>query len=137
MSTTSYPGMPESNVDNIAANLVIQTCDLDGDGLVYLMRFMVTQAEKVRDIRRRGAGFGDTLSTGKIPEQHEINGVLIDSLQEHIHQWFISRVMKSLAEHLEYDFNQKQKFLRPIQRINFTEQGEVIDLLLSDQSYPA
>lgn len=133
MSSAAHPGMPESNVDNVAAQLITQTFDFNGEGLVSLMKLMVTQAEKVRDIRHRESGFNQTLLAEQSLEQHEINGVLIDSLQEHISHWFISQVLKSLAEHLEYDFYQKQERLRAIQRVNFNEQGEVIDLLLADE----
>jgi hypothetical protein len=126
MSEAEHPGMPESNADAVAKQLVFTTIDFDGQGLVAAMRLLLSRAEELQALHQRTAAFDDRLLSGQVSDQMDANAELLDALYDtSCLKWFLSRAMKELAEHLGFDVYQKQQHVLAIEQITYTDQGGV------------
>jgi hypothetical protein len=132
MAEPEHPGLPESNAAAVISRLLAKASDLDGEGFVSLMRLLLARAEQIRAVRQRAATFDQRLLSGQVADQQEANAELLEALYEPLClNWFLSRIMKSLAEDLEFSVYQQQGHLRPVKQITFTEQGEVENFRLA------
>jgi hypothetical protein len=131
MSGLEESRLPESNADDVAGRLVAGSIDLDGAGVVELLRLLLSRAQQIKEVNARFEAFGASIVPGKMPDQSEFNAALQDGLYEPVClKWFLSRCLKELSEHLEYDFQMSSESLRPIKKIVFTDQGEVESFIL-------
>ena len=121
------PAFPESNVDSVVTNLWANTIDLDGDGLVQILRLLIARAEQVKAINFRLAEFDrGLLEADRLPEQAEVNAAILEGgYDTTCLKWFLSRACRRLAEDLEYDVYRKQNHLRRIESVVYNNEGEV------------
>ncbi len=118
--------MPASNAEVVAGQLVTATFDLDGQGVVEVLRLRLARAEDIQAPHRRAAAFDQRLLAGQVNDQMEVNAELLDALYEPVClKWFLSRAMKALAEELEFGMHQRQGHLRAIEQITYTDNGGV------------
>jgi len=126
MAEAEHSGLPKSNADAVAGRLIAETFDLDGEGLVALLRTLLTRAEQIKTLQERAENIEERLNPEQVSEQQEFNAEVLDSIYEPLClKWMLSRVMKGLAQQLEYEVCQHQGHLLPIQQITFTDEGDV------------
>jgi hypothetical protein len=131
MSRLEESRFPESNADDVAGRLVAGSIDLDGGGLVELLRLLLSRAQQIKEFDDRFEAFGASIVPGKMPDQSEFNAALQYGLYEPVClKWFLTRCHRELSEHLDYDFQMSSNSLRPIKKIVFTEHGEVESFIL-------
>jgi hypothetical protein len=123
---TERPDLPASNADDIARRLVLKATDLDGSGLVDVLRQFLVQAEELQRVHERAAAFDQNPPADPVAERQVVLGAYQEALYEPICiEWFLSRAMKEISEHLEFRVYQSQQRLRPLAQVTYTESGQV------------
>jgi hypothetical protein len=116
--------IPATNVDSVVTNLWAGTLDLDGEGLVRLLRLLSARAEQIKAMNVRAAALFN--EGGQVPEQLEANGALLEIAYEATClRWFLACAFKRLAEGLEYDVYERQNHLRRMESVIYNAEGDV------------
>lgn len=123
---SEHLGLPESNAAEVARRLVLRATDLNEAGLADALRLLLDQVEELQRVHRRATEFDLNPPADPIAERVAVLGAYQEALYEPVCiEWFLSRAMKELAEHLEYRVNMSQRRLRPIASITYTETGQL------------
>ncbi len=132
-----FDAVPESNAEAVANKIVFESIDLDGTGVVEILRLLVSRAEQMRDVNQQFGKFDAQLSTGHLPGQDDLNRELLHGLYEPIClKWFLARALRSLAKRLEFEVTEKQQHLRPIQKIVYAIDGDLESFTLRSSDRP-
>jgi hypothetical protein len=118
---------PESNVEALLTILWPGPFDLDGDGLVRMLRLLTARAEQIKAISIRLTEFDCGLGK-RVPEQSEFKAAILEGVYDTTClKWFLSRAFKQLAEDLEYVVYEKQtqNQVHRIQSIIYNSEGEL------------
>jgi hypothetical protein len=122
----SHPGLPDSNADAVAKRLALMALDLDGDGLVRVMQLLLHHAEEIRRMHQRAAQFDREAAADRAVDAGVVRGTYLEALYDPVCiEWLLSRVMKELAEQFELRMYESQQRLRPLERITYTDSGQV------------
>lgn len=127
MSQPLKKNLPESNVEQIARDLVGQTLDLDGSGLVRLFNSLLARAEEHQRILAHSARTSEAMLTGQeLMTQEGVNAQALDTLYETTClKLFLAQACKKIAEDLEYDVLHRQSRYPRIKEVQYSAEGDV------------
>jgi hypothetical protein len=122
---------PESNAEEVIDRLVYQTDDLDGSGVVKVLKLLLTRAEQLRKLNRKLANADQRVVKKEITTQEEYNAEILDGLYETTClKWFLATALSELAWRLESEVYGAQLRCNPIKEIVYNAEGEVESFLL-------
>jgi hypothetical protein len=129
---------PESNVAQVAGQMVYQSVDIDGSGLVNTLTLLLARAEQIRALNNKLVDVDHRVVKKEVTSQEEYNAELLDGLYETTClKWFLASTLKELARRLESEVYGAQIRCCPIRQITYTSDGEVDSFLLESDDGPA
>ncbi len=124
-SDSEFP-IPDSNVENVAINLCSRAIDLDGSGLVEVLRLLLVKAEEIKRRHMRSAELSRQLLAGESSiDQQDFDSVLLELwFDTSCLKWLLAHSLRSLSDQLKTDVLQQSKTPR-ITKIVYSEDGDV------------
>ena len=137
MTTTTRFVLPQSNAGSVAHQLAAQAADVEGTGLVEVLKLLLERAEQIRTINQPAGDLGPSLISWEPGQEQAEPGVVLleDVYRPLCLKLFMACAFTALAEQLKSQLRHRD-LLRHVKQIVFSEDGDLQSLGLNEPEKP-